>query len=121
MSSKVEYWTDAVAKRLRDRLSDADLPLLPKQVRIHEETDSLGEDGWRLVLVLHAPEGQTWDRQQVFSTRRKSVEIFDEMAATDGRGLPGATIASVTTDEARELDVAPVDEPLEGEDPGRTP
>lgn len=121
MSPKVEYWTDAVAERLRDRLGEGDLRLHPKQVRIHEETDPFGEAAWRLVLILPAPDGQTWDREDVFRIRRKSVEIFDELATADERGLPGATIASVTTDEAPESDIAPEDEPVEGEDPGRMP
>lgn len=120
MSPKVEQWTDAVAKRMRERLSEANLPLTPKQVQVYQDTDILGEDAWRLVLVLPAPTGETWDRLEVFTTRTASVDIFDEIADEDGRDLPGSTIAIVTTDEASELDTAPEDEPEEGEDPGRS-
>lgn len=119
MSPKVEQWTDAVAERLRDRLREADLPLTPKEVRIYEDTDTLGEDAWRLVLVLPAPTDETWDRQEVFRARRTSVEVFDEMADEDGQNLTGSTIAIITTDEASEIDTAPEDEPEEGDDPER--
>ncbi len=117
MSPKVEAWTDAVAEQLLQQLTATEPPLRPKQIHIHEVTDTLGEDAWRLVLVLPAPTGQTWDRESVYQTRRMSVELFDELAAAEDHDLPGSTVASVTTDEAPESDIAPEDEPVEGEDP----
>lgn len=119
MSSRVEHWTDGVADQIHERLVASGLPLMPKRVLVHEDTDPLGEDAWRLVLVLPAPAGDTWNRLDVFRARRAAVDIFDELAAEAERNLPGSTIAVVTTDEASEDQTAPEEEPEEGEDPGR--
>ncbi len=119
MSPNVELKIDDVAEQVHARLLTSDLPLIPKRVFVHEDTDPLGEDAWRLVLVLPAPAGETWDRLEVFQVRRTAVDIFDDIAAQEGRTLPGSTIAVVTTDEADKEETAPEDEPAEGEDPGR--
>lgn len=92
-----------------DSLKSLEGTLPPKRVEIREVTDPFGEDAWRVVLILDRPENRTWDREAVFTTRLKAEEIFDRWAAKSGRGLPGATIASVTTDDVREEDIA-VDE-----------
>ncbi|MFT4051725.1 MAG: hypothetical protein QM677_05680 [Microbacterium sp.] len=120
MSPTVKPWTDDAAEKVRRRLEARDLPLTPKHVLIEEDTDPLGDDSWRLVLVLPAPTGETWERGEVFTARRAAVDIFEELAHEAGRGLPGVTIAVVTTDEASESDTAAEDEPEEGEDPGRS-
>lgn len=120
MSLKADQWTDTVAEQVRERLQERELPLEPKRVLVYEDTDPIGKDAWRLVLVLPAPAGETWERLAVFRARRAAVDVFDEIAGEVGRNLPGATIAVVTTDEADEIDTAPDDEPEEGEDPGRT-
>ena len=119
MAPKVEQWTDKVAQDVRGRLTQRELRLLPRRIDVHQQTDALGEEAWRLVLVLPKPQGETWKRDEVFKARRAAIEIFDQLAAEEGHTLPGSTIASVTTDQAAEDDVAPEDEPEEGEDPGR--
>lgn len=121
MTQHVANWTDSAGTRVLEGLMSAGLPLLPKDVTVYDVTDTLGEDAWRLVLVLPAPRDGAWDRQAVFQARRKAIEIFDGIAGDDGRSLPGSTIATITTDDADEQDTALPDEPEEGEDPGRTP
>lgn len=96
------------------------MPIEPRRVEVTEETDALGDDAWRLLLMLPAPSEETWDRTAVFKLRRAAIDAFDASAAQDGRSLPGRTIAFVTTDDAPEEDTAPEDEPEEGEDPGRS-
>lgn len=115
MSSVVDHWTDAVAEKVREPLKASGLPLPPKRVLIHQVTDALDEDAWRLVLVLPAPTGETWDRLDVFKARRAAVDIFDEIATQNQRSVPGSTIALVTTDEASESDTAPRESPGAGE------
>lgn len=119
MSSVVDQWTDEVGARILKRLGEKKLPIRPKAVRIGEDTDAFGEDAWRLLLVLPAPEGETWDRASVVKARRAVIEVFDALAAEDDRALPGWTVALVTTDEAAEDDIAVEDAPERDEDPGR--
>lgn len=120
MSSVVDQWTDDVAGRVLERLLAEDLPIQPKQVQITEHTDALGDDAWRVLLVLPAPAGETWDREAVFAARRAAISALESFAEDEGRALPGDTIAFVTTDEATDQDTATEDEPEPGEDPGRS-
>ena len=95
MASTEEPWTEPAARTLRERLRMLDLPLHPERVRVHDVTDALGNDAWRVTLVLPAPRGVTWDRETVYTVRRAAVAIFDAMAAEAGQGLPGSTIAVI--------------------------
>lgn len=119
MSSKLDSWTDDAAKQVVNTLSAQGLELIPKRVQITSEIDALGQDAWRLLLVLSAPSSETWETDSVFRARRAAIEVFDAMAADHDEELPGSTVAFVTTDEASEDDTAPADEPQPGEDPGR--
>lgn len=115
VSAVVDHWTDEVAERVLGRLLAARLAITPKRVQVTEDTDAFGDDAWRVLLVLPAPAGETWDRTAVFSARRAAVAAFDSVAAEDGRTLPGRTIAMITTDEADPADTAPAESPAAGE------
>ncbi len=109
-------WTNSVGAEVVDAISSK-VTLRPKQIRITEEMDSLDLPAWRLLLILPAPQGETWNREEVFTSRRAAIEAFDAAAERDGRELPGQTIAFVTTDEAQEKDIAEDDLPEPDEDP----
>lgn len=106
MVNRVGEWTDEAAELLLSRLRESHLELIPKSVVVSEVTNALDEQAWRILLVLPAPKGSTWDRALVFETRRAAIAELDRLAAEQGRSLPGSTIASVTTDEAAEEDIA---------------
>lgn len=120
MTSVLEQWSDDVAVRVLAQVEDQRLPLVPKRIEVTEDVDALGDSAWRLLLVLPAPAGETWDREDVFKVRRAAVAAFDKEAEEDDRSLPGWTVASVTTDEAGEQDIAEDDKPQKGEDPVRS-
>ncbi|MBU8578895.1 hypothetical protein [Brevibacterium luteolum] len=106
MVNRVGEWTDEAAELLLSRLRESHLELIPKSVIVSEVTDALDEQAWRILLVLSAPKGSTWNRELVFETRRTAIAELDRLAAEQGRSLPGSTVASVTTDEAVEEDIA---------------
>lgn len=116
--TKTQDWVDRASRSVEDRLAQTDLQLKPKRLLATEETDAVGDESWRLLLVLSAPDGPTWDREQVFKLRRLAIEYFDDAAAEADRLLPGPTIAFVTTDEAEGKDIAVDDPPHHDADQG---
>lgn len=118
--TKTQNWIDDVATAVQARLTQTDLPLKPKRVEITDATDMLGDEAWRLLLVLPKPDGPTWERDSVYRLRRRAIEYFDEAADSAHRALPGLTIAFVTTDEADEEDIAVDTTPESYENPGTT-
>lgn len=97
---------ERATKKVTRALDRSDIALKPKAVELYEVSDALDEDAWRIKLILPAPEGRTWERSSVFALRRKATDVFDEFALKHDIDLPGATIAIVTTDEARLEDIA---------------
>lgn len=106
-------------RALEGLLKDPDVVLKPNEIGVTEVIDLIDEEAWRLKLVLPRPEGDTWDREQVYLARRAATDLFDQLAYEEGRELAGSTLASVTTDEADESDIAEDEDPVEGEDPVR--
>lgn len=115
MPTVTESWLKDAEERVFEAIRRQELPLLPKSIKVVEETDASGEDAWRLILVLPAPAGETWDVTEAFRLRRAAVRAFDAHALESGRELPGATVARMTTDEADEQDIAPEEDPEDGE------
>lgn len=89
MLAPVDRWTDEVAERVLGRLRHEALPIAPKRVQITVATDAFDDEAWRLLLILPAPSGETWDRTAVFRARRSAISAFDDLAAQDGEELPG--------------------------------
>lgn len=104
-----------------DRIvGDSSLELLPKRISAARFVDQLGEEAWLLTLILPRPTADTWDREAVFTSRLFITREFDRLIAGTALELPGQTLAVVTTDEAREDDVAQDGEPEVGEDTAPT-
>lgn len=116
MMKVVDLPAEDLATKVLEEVKKQPLPLLPKRVEILEDVDSFGELAWRLRLVLPAPDGPTWDREQVFQARRAAIDVFDSLVAGARTEHPGRTVAFVTTDEAADEDVATEDAPEDGED-----
>ncbi len=116
-TAQAERSIDEVTGVVSDDLSKANLALSPKKIAARPFVDGLGEDAWEVLLILPKPQGETWDRTAVFDARMAAVAAFDRLVDGTTLELPGRTLAMVTTDEAAEEDVAPEDDPEEGEDP----
>lgn len=116
MSQVVDHSTDEFASRVLTTLQAAKkLTIRPKRVEVRQDIDALGDEALRVLLVLPAPVGETWDRDAVFKIRRAAIDALDALVAEKGQTLPGRTLAMVTTDEANEADVAPEESPQLGE------
>lgn len=116
MSTVINDWTNEVAPRVLEHLQSVELPITPKNVIVSETTDALGDDAWRILLVLPKPDGETWDRDAVFRARRAAINHLDQLAAVDGHELAGHTVAFVTTDEAAPNDIAEEETDITEED-----
>lgn len=79
--------------------------------------DWTGDEAWRLLLVLPRPRGSAWDVEATAELKRRAREILDTRAETYGVRLDGVSAATLTTRDAPESEVAPPDEPEEGESP----
>ncbi len=119
MSALTGQWTHEAGEDVLRQMRSAKLRLQPGHVTITDQVDALGENAWCLLLALPAPEGGTWDRAEVSQVRRAAAEVSGRLAAAAGHELPGASVASVTTDEASPEDIAEDGAPGPGEDPGR--
>lgn len=103
--------TDAIQRWL----VETDLPIQPKHAHIVTFEDALGQEGWRVVLTLHRPEGATWDQQDLFTTRQIVAAELDNIAEAQGQVLPGTTLVSVTSDEGAAEDIG-VDIPSDADE-----
>lgn len=119
MTFAIDQWAESAGAKVKDVLTGRKRALTVQRVVPYVDTDSFGEDAWRLLLLLPRPEGETWKRDHVFELRRIAVDAFDELALAAGRTLEGRTVALVSTDDALDEDVAPRDVPASGEDPVR--
>lgn len=112
---RTDTWSDGVGQEILEGLRTRNLPLEPLDVRVQEVTDGFDEPAWRVVLSLPAPSSQTWDRTDVFTLRRATISLLDDLAERDARSLPGSTIAVLTTDASDAETAAPDPEPERGE------
>lgn len=108
---------DRITQRVTDQLARADLALKPKSITATTVIDGLGDDAWKLTIVLPKSIGATWDVDAVFDVRRAAVEVFDAFVWVTRLELPGQTLAAVTTDEADPNDIAADEIPAASEYP----
>lgn len=106
-----EPWEVDAARRLKSALEDSELSLRPDDIDVVEDTDSFDDAVWKIVLTLPAPEGDTWDSEELYRLRRAAVTAFDALADQDSRVLPGSTFVALRTN-ARESDTAAPDAEL---------
>ncbi len=116
-TAHAEPLVEDVVTKVSDGLTTSGMAIIPKRMLAETYTDGLGDDAWRLILVLPRPSSREWDMESVFRLRRTATRQFDQLIEGTSLVLPGRTLAVVTTDEAEPDDVAVEEVPEKGEDP----